>query len=168
MPALYPMTVAPEDFKVGDTVRKSISDRCFTPYVGVVTNILPSIYKVDVQWPRGSIREDPEELILVHPIFGLPTVRTDSGYSSYDKGISEKFYGKIPKQVRPYERMAIRVAHNFASKTIGKLVDDIVECHQKKLSEVQTYNRVYGKFASICSDYIIRSSIERIYKSVEE
>ena len=46
MPALYPMTVAPEVFKPGDHVRKFISERSVSPYTGVVTQVVPSTYKV--------------------------------------------------------------------------------------------------------------------------
>jgi len=167
MPALYPATVAPEDYCVGDSVKKWISDRCLTPYVGIITNICPSIYKVDVQWPLGNVREDPEMLVKVNPIFGLPSVKVDTGYSGYDKSISEKFYGKVPSQIRPSDKMYIRVAHTFATEIIGNLVDEISGCVKQGMTDLQTYNKVYGKFGSICSDHIIRSTIQKFYKKGE-
>jgi hypothetical protein len=164
MPALYPVTVAPEDFKVGDCVKRWISDRATTSYSGIVTNICPSIYKVDVQWPMGNVREDPEFLVRVNPIFGLPSVKMDSGYSSYDKGVSEKFFGKIPSRLMPSDKMYIRVAHTFATEIIGNLVDEVSSCVKQGMTDLQTYNKVYGKFGSICSDHILKSTIKKFYK----
>ena len=163
---LFPITAIPQDFSVGDPVRKWVSERSVTPYVGVVTNLLPSIYKVDVQWPRGNVREDPEELIKVHPIFGLPTVKTDSGYSSYDKSVSEKLYGQIPKRMGSSKRMSLRIAHTFANKVIGNLIDNICEHQVQGLSDIQAYDRIYRKYSSICSDHVMRTSIEKIYKEI--
>jgi len=167
MPALYPMTSAPEDFCVGDTVRKWVSERSVTPYVGIVTNIHPGIHKLDVQWPRGNMREDPEEIIKVNPIFGIPSVSQDTGYGSYDKSLSEKLHGKIPKRVMPSDKMPIRIAHTFANKIIGNIVDDIVDCYKGNLNEVQAYNQVYRKYSNTCSDFIIRSSIQKVYRDIK-
>ena len=179
MPALYPSQSAPEDFQVGDCVRKWVTEWNVTPFIGVVTHIVPATFKVWVQWPLGSSPEDPETLVKVNPeISGMPTVHLDSGYDSYEKQQSEGHCGKIPHRITPSRdltkpipmmaltasnKMAIRIAHTFATNVIGKLVDDIVRYKNQKLSDVQTYNRVYEKYAAVCSDYIMRSSIGRIY-----
>jgi hypothetical protein len=169
MPALFPMTSAPENFKPGDCVRKFITERSVTPFIGVVTHIVPSTYKVWVQWPIEHSQESPETLIKVNPaIFGLPTVLRDTGYDSYEKGVSEKLRGMIPKRVMAHEQMALRIAHTFATKIVGKLVDDIRDQHEEGLNEVQAYNRIFKKYAGTCSDYIIRSSISKVYSELEE
>lgn len=169
MPALYPMTVAPEDFQVGDCVRKFVTEWNVTPFLGRVTHVVPSTYKVWVQWPIEHSQESPETLIKVNPsISGMPTVSKDTGYSSYEKTISEKFRGRLAKNDLSKEKMAIRIAHTFATKVIGKLVDDIIRHQEAGLSEVQTYNRVYSKYARTCSDHIMRTSIERIYQELKK
>lgn len=167
MPALFPSTVAPEVFKPGDHVRKFVSDQNVSPYSGVVTHVVPSTYKVWVEWPLGSQQEDPAYLVKVGPLEGLPVTVRDTGYSSYEKSLSEKFRGSIPKRVMSTNKMAIRVAHTFATGVVDKLVDGIVACHDKGLSDLQTYNRVFEKFSDICSDHIIRASIKKIYSSLE-
>lgn len=168
MPALFPMTVAPEVFKPGDHVRKFISERSVSPYTGVVTHVVPTTYKVWVEWPIGHMQEDPEFLVKLGPLQGLPVSIRDTGYSSYEKSLSEKFRGSIPKRVMATNKMAIRVAHTFATKVVDKLVDHIVACHDRGLTDIQAYNRVYTKFSSICSDHIMRTSIKKIYDDLKE
>lgn len=167
MPALFPETVAPEVFKPGDHVRKFVSDQNVSPYSGVVTHVVPSTYKVWVEWPFGNQQEDPSYLIRVSPYQGLPVTVKDTGYDSYEKGVSEKFRGRIPQRVLATNKMAIRVAHTFATGVVDKLIDSIIACHDKGLTDVQTYNRVYKKFSNICSDYIVKASIMKIYSSLE-
>ena len=82
---------------------------------------------------------------------------------SYEKSISEKLYGRVPKKVMATDRMAIRVAHTFATKVVGKLVSDAEEHYKEGCTDLQAYNKVYKKYAGTCSDYIIRSSIHKIY-----
>ena len=170
MPALYPSMVPPEAFKPGDCVRKFVTEWNVTPYVGVVTHIVPTTYKVWVQWPIEQTAESPETLIKVNPqIYGLPTVVKDMGYSSYEKQKSMQNFGigLMPRQATGQEKMAIRVAHTFATDVVGKLVDDIVACNNQKLSDVQAYNQIFKKYSSICSDYIIKSSIKKVFASVK-
>lgn len=181
MPALYPSSVAAEDFCVGQSVRKFITESSVTPYLGVVTQVVPSTYKVWVQWPFGnSTPEDPEYLIKVNPaIYGMPTVTTDHGYNSVEKTVSERSHGSIPHHVTPsrdltaprsmmmftaIDKMAIRVAHTFAEDTIGRLIDDISRCKHAGLTDLLTYNRVFDKYGNYCSDHIIRASIKKVYE----
>ena len=164
MPALYPMMSAPEDFCVGDCVRKFINEHEVTPFIGVVTQVVPSTYKVWVQWPIENSQESPETLIKVNPaISGMPTVHRDMGYGSYEKAISEKVRGALPKRLASV-KMAIRVADTFANDVVGRLVDDISACQKGKLSDVQAYNRIFEKYGDVCSDHIIRASIKKIYQ----
>jgi hypothetical protein len=182
MPALFPSMVAPESFQVGECVRKFITDWNVTPYTGVVTQVVPKTYKVWVQWPIGISPEDPETLVKVNPaISGLPTTLVDYGYDSYEKSHSEQEHGQalpkrpdmtrpvpMPMQITASGKMAIRVAHTFASDVIGKLVMDICDYQKNGCSDVQTYNRIFSKYGSICSDHIIKSSIERVFKADKE
>jgi len=171
MPALYPSMVPPEAFKPGDCVRKFVTEWNVTPFVGIVTHIVPATYKVWVQWPVEHTAESPETLIRVNPqIFGLPSVIKDMGYSSYEKELSQKNFGVglRPREATGQEKMAIRVAHTFATETVGKLVDSIVSFQEDGLSDVQTYGKIYEKFGSVCSDYIIKSSIKKVYAELTE
>lgn len=180
MPALFPSMVAPEAFQVGDCVRKFISERSVTPFIGVVAQVCPTTYKVWVQWPTENTQESPESLIKVNPVIsGMPTSFIDRGYGSYEKNISEKNRGQIPRRITPSrdmppmritatDKMVIRIAHTFATEVIGKLVDDICRCYENKLSDVQAYNRIFYKYGNICSDYIIKSSIEKVYSANEK
>ena len=176
MPALYPSQVAAEDFCVGECVRKFVTEWNITPFTGVITQIVPATCKVWVQWPMGNSPEDPETLIRVNPLIsGMPTTLYDGGYNSFEKNlsdnnnnVSQELPAKavtriVPRVMTATDKMAIRIAHTFATTVIGKLVDEISACVTNGLSDVRAYNRTFEKFGSICSDHIIRSSIEKIY-----
>jgi hypothetical protein len=184
MPGLYPNpSAAPENFRVGEAVRYFINEREISPYVGRVTAICPGIQKVWVEWPiGGNTQMDPENLIKV-PIFqGIPTVEVESGYSSFDKDRSKKEYGtmKQEKAIRlahkiikekmsseerkdKVEELASKVASSFANNVIGKLSSEVIECKGQNLSDIEAYQKIYPKYASTCSDHIIRYAIENIY-----
>ena len=184
MPALYPATSAPEDFQVGCCVRKFITDINVSPYTGIVTQITPTTYKVWVQWPVGNATpEDPDTLIKVNPaIYGMPTVSLDSGYDSYEKCKSERTFGKIPHRITPSrdctkplpfvitatDKMAIRVAHTFATNVVGKLVGDICSYRKSGMSDIKAYNQIFKKYGNYCSDHIIRASIREVYNSKKD
>jgi hypothetical protein len=169
MAALFPSMVSPESFAPGDCVRKFESTSKVTPFCGIVTHIVPATYKVWVQWPTEASQESPETLIKVNPfIFGMPSAMKDRGYSSYEKSLSEKLYGRIPKAASSVDKMAIRIAHTFATEIVGKLVNDITGCYKNKLTDVQTYYRIYPKYANICSDLIVKTSVKKIYAFFKE
>jgi hypothetical protein len=184
MPALYPSQVAAESFKVGECVRKFITEWNVTPFIGVVSHVVPATCKVWVQWPIGSSPEDPETLIKVNPIIsGMPTALVDRGYGSYEKSLSVNNNGQglpmrmnpakagivmhpiVPRVMTATDKMAIRIAHTYATQVIGKLVDDISSCVSNGFTDVQTYNRMFEKYGKNCSDHIIKSSIEKIYSA---
>jgi hypothetical protein len=167
MPALFPMMSAPEDFRPNDCVRKFVSENGISPHVGVVTHIIPATFKVWVQWPTEHSQESPETLLKVNPdIVGFPTALTNTGYDSYEKTRSEKQFGKAvlkPRMASEGEKMAIRVAHTFATDIVGKLVDDVCALQENGLSDIQAYNKAFIKYGSVCSDHIIRMSVAKIY-----
>lgn len=170
MPALYPIMSGTENFRPGDNVRKFVTEHAVTPYSGVVTHIIPATCKVWVQWPIEHSQESPELLIKVNPaIFGLPTVSVDQGYGSYEKDRSEKFFGMgLPKKVTARDKMAIRVAHTFASTIVNDLVQDVGTYHDEGLRDLQAYNRLFHKYSSVCSDHMIRSAVMGIYSELGE
>jgi len=164
-PHLYPMMADSCDFQIGDCVRKFVTEWNVTPFVGVVTHLIPATNKIWVQWPTENTSESPETLIKVNPaIYGMPVVKTDCGYDSWEKTLSEKMYGQIPKRMTASDKMAIRIAHTFASNVIDRLSNEISIHYKSGLTDVQAYNRTFEKFGSICSDHIIRATIESFYK----
>lgn len=114
MPALYPSSVAPEDFKIGDSVKRYINEQSISPNPGKVVAISPKTYKVWVCWPVGGTEQhSPEELILVPKEQGLSLVNHDNGYDSYDKQLSAKSFGILTPAGRM--RLAKTVARKFAA-----------------------------------------------------
>lgn len=170
MPALYPMMSAAETFRPDDCVRKFISEQAVTPYIGVVTHVVPATQKVHVQWPHGNEAEAPETLVPVNPeIAGFPTALTDASYSSYEKTRSEKQYGRshlAPRSLmsrRAGDMMALRIAHTFSTNVLGKLTDEICACQAEGLNDLQAYDRAFRKFGLICPDHLIKFSTCKIY-----
>lgn len=170
------------NFKVGDPVRWMVSQTQISPYIGKVTEVCPSINKLWVEMPvGGNLQYSPEELILVPPEQGISPVQHSTGYSSYDKEISHRDYGTLsdPKvaklakdlvnktaglgiEVKKITKMASKVARVFATDVVEKLASDILDCIDKGYNEISTYQSIYEKYGSKCSDGFLRHSIQRI------
>lgn len=172
-----------ENFKIGTPVKWYVGSEV-SPYVGAVTEVCPGINKVWVEFPVGGNQQfSPEDLIIVPPEQGIPFVdKNESSYSNYDKEKSKEDYGtfrsftapKLAKTIvdkaatrkESFEKVssiAEKIAKNFAKNTIDKLANDVVECKNKNMSDVGTYQTVYAKYSSNCSDHIIRYAVEKIY-----
>lgn len=187
MPALYPNTVAPEDFSIGDEVKKFVTGNQFSPYTGIVTHVVPSTYKVWVKWAVGdTTQEDPEYLLKVPPFQPRSPVSTNpSGYSSYEKELSEKFFGTVRprvlnaarklassfleaekiKEIKAYEKrkMVNKLASNFAQEFVEELNRKISESRKSGLTDIQAYDKLYPKYASSCTDEFLRTAIKTCY-----
>lgn len=178
MPGLFPNpSAAPEAFRPGDQVRWYVGDAHISPYVGVVVHIHPGIQKVDVDFPVGGVqRMSPEDLILVTRFTGETTSAPDGGdYSSYDKSVSDKDYGTLSQNLREMARsvaskkasegkpMAKVIAERFAAEVVSSLAEDILECADKGMVDIEAYYRVYPKYASKCSDAFLRGAVRRVY-----
>jgi hypothetical protein len=171
------------NFKVGDPVKWVISETQISPYIGVVTEICSGINKLWVEMPVGGNQQfDPSDLILVPREQGIPLVQRNTGYSSYDKEKSHQQYGTFdnPKVVKLAEeilarkfnidvdiyrmgKMAANIAQKHASSFVDKIASDIVECKDKGMSDIQSYQDIYTKYSSKCSDSFIKSAIQKIY-----
>lgn len=181
MPGLFPNpSAAPEAFQPGDQVRWYVGDAHISPYVGVVTEVHPGIQKVDVEFPvGGNQRMSPEDLILVTRFTGAAPLSGDTGYSSHDKARSDKGYGTLKQNLREMARsvasrkasedgkpMATVIAERFASEVVDDLAFDIYACAGKGLSDVSAYQRIYGKYASRCSDAFLRGAVRKVYAAM--
>lgn len=87
--ALYPFAVGAADFKVGSLVKKMLGNSNSSSFVGTVVAVNPSIEKVDVLWPTGIIREDPEWLIPINDYQGIiPSIKISNVAANYLKRLS--------------------------------------------------------------------------------
>ncbi len=191
MSGLYPnSSAAAENFHIGDQVKWFVTEQAVSPYVGRVTQVIPSIQKVWVDFPiGGNQQKDPTELILVTPFVGTSPVTEDTGYSSFDKALSDENYGtlrsnavelskKVIEAKKPKKaaeelesktaRLASVVAKTFATDVVEKLSSDLLECHKKGLNDVQAYQNVYEKFEKVCSDDFMRSAVKKIYEHLNQ
>lgn len=184
MPALYPVSVAAEDYKVGDNVKWFSSSTDISPYVGRVVAISPKICKVWVTWPIGETQQmAPEELILVPPTQGISVVPADNGYDSVDKQMSAKYFGTVPPVKR--DVVTLKLAQDF-SKFVGmvskkatesKATEEFAKKASSKIASMssahklagktsmQSYASVFDAFGASVSDDAIRTIITNIYKA---
>ena len=187
MPGLFPNpSAAPEAFKPGDQVKWYVNEREISPYVGKVTEIVPAIHKVWVEWPVGGNRQhSPEELIKVPSFVGIAPIQEESGYSNYDKAKSQEDYGTMSSKTMPsviklakkiaaeeegltveeaaIKKLASDVATKFASNVVDKIAEDVTSCLKKDMTDIQTYQAIYPQYKNACSDTFLRSAIEKIY-----
>ena len=193
MPALYPVSVAPEDFRIGDHVKWFIDASNISPYVGKVVAISPKIYKVWVTWPIGDTSQHgPEELILMPPAQAPSVVSRDNGYDSYDKQQSARNFGVLTPAAR--RRLASSVARRFAHLGVEDIeVDDksapapiqhdkaasvtanfktklATELYESALSlrtagstQMEAYASMYNKYADSFGDRLVRDAVLSVY-----
>lgn len=176
------------NFKVGDPVRWMVSQTQISPYIGKVSAVCPGINKLWVEMPVGGNQQfAPEELILVPPEQGISPVQYATGYSSYDKEISQQDYGTLsdPKvaklahsliekdansktRVSKITKMAAEIAEDFATNTVEKLAKDVIECIDNGYTDVSTYQKIYQKYGNTCSDGFLRHAVQKIYTTCEK
>lgn len=185
MPALYPVSVAAEDYQVGDNV-KWFGDGNVSPYVGKVVAISPKTYKVYVTWPIGETRQHaPEELILVPKYEGMSVVKEDNGYSSYDKEKSKEFFGTMSPSLREkaaskvmsryshfmemdmrmaaFENAHIKVNEDFAKKASEMVINKCMDLKGCGKSSPQAYEVMYEEFHPTVGDDLIKKAISLCY-----
>jgi len=99
---MHPMRITPSNFTKGDVVKKIFMDNIQTPFVGVVTSVIPSINKVEVEWPHGMEQHDPWDLIKVNPLINPPTVKEDTAYDSYQNEKAQRYNEDYCDRIRHY------------------------------------------------------------------
>jgi len=129
-PELFPMRTTPFNFSRGDVVKKIITDNVKTPYTGVVTSIVPSTNKIEVQWPHGMGIEDPWDLIKVNPLISPPTVKEDKAYKTYQNQLSHDYYEKI----QPYN-----VIQDYIKEKVNPIILHASKLYNNGLDKQSTY-----------------------------
>lgn len=187
MSGIFPHSVGAKDFDVGQQVRWYSNEKEKSPYIGVVTEIAPSSNKVYVEWPVGGNQQmDPTDLMIVTPESdGVSPIKSETGYSSYEKEKSKKQRGKFsPKVLKLAERiaassqdlspeeyrtkkMASYIAGRFSNTVVKKLAADIVNCKKYGMSDIESYQSLYSDYQNKCSDHFLRSAISTVFKDSE-
>ena len=149
---LFPMMITPLNFQKGDVVKKVITDTVQKPFVGIVTAIVPSTNKVEVQWPDSMGIEDPWDLVKVNPVINPPVVKEDKFYNTYEN--SKKVQDHI-KKLQHY---------NVLEDYVGEHLHPVI------LHAADLYNSGYSKkeaFVVISSEYdnkhIVESALDSVF-----
>lgn len=151
----FPMQVNPSNFNRGDTVKKIITDSVKTPYVGVVTSVIPQTNKVEVQWPSGVSLEDPWDLIKVNPFMEPPVVKQDKAYPT--------FYNERGRQ-QSNSLKHYKILEDFISENMKPVVMKAASCFNAGLSKAEA-------FTSLSSDFdnkeIVKDVLSKVYSNDE-
>lgn len=137
-----------KDFSVGDCVQQVVVGGGLTPYVGRVLAVMPGIGFVDVQWPFGSERVSPENLVRVNPEFVqyLPP----SLAFSYFPGLDAK-----TATAQGLWR-SVEVPPGFHK--------ELAKVFHRRASEVKAYDELWHRFASFSDDESIRDEVAKFYR----
>lgn len=135
---LFPQRVSPLNFAKGDVVKKIYMDNIQTPYVGIVTAIIPSTNKVEVQWPDSTGLEEPWELIKVNPILNPPVVNQDKSYDTYQKRINSD--GHI-NGLQHYT-----ILNDFISEHVKPILLHASDMYNEGYSKSEAYRGLTAKF----------------------
>lgn len=141
-----------KDFKEGMSVQKFFPTYDgLSPFVGRVTAVHQGLGCIDVQWPHGNERVFSDELVIVNPSimrFLPPTL--DQSYLTYDVNKARKEASVSPKLWRTVE-----VSPGFHK--------DLAQLWTKGAKEIQTYDELWYRYASITPDDVIRDEVTKFY-----
>jgi len=142
-----------KDFSVGDIVQQLLPGQGVTPYYGRVLAVMPGIGFVDVQWPFGSSRESPEDLIRCVPEMTafLPPTLDFSYYPGMD---------------------AVRKARTNAPKNLlwrttqvpPGFHRDLARMFHAKMGDVLAYDTLWRMYGSTTDDAILRDEVQKFYR----
>jgi len=174
MSGLYPNDAArAENFKINAPVMHFVNSKEMSKHVGRVIDHDLKANKVWVQFPIGDkMSMDPTELIIATPAMGecvVPPVPVEGVINNKVMRLAEALTAaKTDITMEDYRnnKLASNVAHRFATDKVDKICADISECKKASMSDLETYNALYPKYANTCSDSFIRSTIERVYEDI--
>jgi len=132
------MRVNPQNFKKGDVVKKIYMDNIQTPYVGVVTAVIPSTNKVEVQWPHSTGLEDPWDLTKVNPIINPPVVKEDKAYDTYQKRKNSEGY---MRDLQPYT-----ILNDYVREHIKPIILHASDLYNEGYSKAEAYLDLTANF----------------------
>lgn len=139
-----------KDFKPGDSVQRVLPGQGVTPYTGRVQATLPGIGFVDVQWPFGSERVSPEELLRVDPQFG--TYLPPSLNFSYFPGLDAT-------------KAASKGAQMWRSTELPPgFHKELAKAFNRGAGEIQAYDELWHRYASYSDDDAIRDEVAKFYR----
>lgn len=154
---LHPMKVTPSNFTKGDVVKKIFMDNIQTPYVGVVTSVIPSTNKLEVQWPHGMGMEDPWDLIKVNPLINPPVVKEDRAYKTYQNQKAQKYNEDYCEGLKHYN-----VIDDYVQENILPVITRASKFYDKGYSKRESFQRM----AKDCDNYrILTNVLNRLFNA---
>lgn len=132
------------DFAEGDFVQRILPGQGITPYVGRVLAVMRGIGFIDVQWPFGTERVSPEEVLKVsQKSWFFPPTLTFSYFPGQDA------------QSKNAGWRTTELPQGF-HKELARL-------YYKGASEIRAYDELWQRFASCSDDAAIRDEVSKFY-----
>jgi len=153
--ALYPFAARTSDFKVGQTVQQLITSHYGSAFVGTVVAVMPSIDKVDVQWPHQVGRHSPEDLLPVTDALGVRPTVIDLMVPSKDQEVVHSL-GGVPSA----SQVSVVLSH---LKRLAKVMKQARHLKNEGTDEVQNFLRVSSTFGEAVTDEDIRLVVASLY-----
>jgi len=137
-----------KDFSTGDMVQRIAVGQGITPYTGRVQAVMRGIGFLDVQWPFGSERISPEELVKVNPQLSpyLPPTLNFSYFPGQD----------ATKQAATSPWRTTEVPADF-HRVLARL-------YHQKVGEVLAYDELWHRFGAATEDEVIRDEVGKFYR----
>jgi hypothetical protein len=130
-------------------------DNIQTPYVGIVTSVIPSTNKVEVQWPYGMGIEDPWDLIKVNPMLHPPVVKEDRAYKTYQNQKAQEYNDDYCKGLSHYN-----VLNDYYKENLMPLFMLSAGLYNQGLSKKEAYLKIIED----CDNKRIATSVlDKIY-----
>ena len=149
---LFPMRVNPQNFAKGDVVKKIYMDNIQTPYVGVVTAVIPSTNKVEVQWPQTTGLEDPWDLIKVNPILNPPVVKEDKAYDTYQKRKNSEGY---MRGLQPYT-----ILNEYINEHLKPILLHASDLYNEGYSKAEAFKNLSANFDN---RDLVKSTLDNLF-----
>lgn len=160
---LFPFQTSVLNFGVNEHVKKlGPGYTADSEVVGVVTHILPKIYKLRVQWPHGNELESPEDIYLVNKSLIPASSSYDTSYDSYENRESERLYGKIPKGRPTRSDLVAKIANRYLER-VAYIQEEVIKLKNKKVSNLEAYLNLSSRFENKISDPLLKEAINSVY-----
>jgi len=142
-----------KDFKPGDTVQKFMpgDPGMLSPFIGRVTSVHRGLGCLDVQWPFGVERVQPDEVVRINPEIKRylpPTL--DQSYDSYDNRA-----GKQASEATGAWR-TVELPAGFHR--------DLAFLWAKRAGEVEAYDQLWRKYSALgAHDDTMKDEVGKFY-----
>jgi len=129
---MQPYSIDIVDFKPGQIVKKMSQFMAPGDYYGTVLAVYPKLNALDVEWPLGTYREFPEDLLVINPreAWAEPhTIQSSLSKiaSKYDQRIAHLNDIVFAQYKKDESNISIKIKDLLGSKVASNEIDNAIE-----------------------------------------